>query len=154
MHMTGDATTLSSLLGWWQLISCDIEFQASGRLQPIYGTPASGYIYFDANGQMMTVIEALGPDPRIPIVEAEQSRRGMAYAGSFQLMGNQWVTQVDAACNVGWTGTVQRRWFRVEGDHLLVHSDWGGSPQHSADSIRARLVWKRCPQSMNGISSR
>src|SRR5689334_20432493 len=86
----------AALLGWWQLVSCEVELRASGQRRPMYDAPARGYIVFAPDGRMMTVVEVLHrrSNDNMP------ASRGMAYTGRYQVTGDQWLTQVDAASNV------------------------------------------------------
>jgi len=121
------------LLGWWQLAACDLEFQDSGRYEPMYSAPVHGYIVFTSEGRMMTVIQS---DGSIPI----------AYTGRYRVEADQWITQVDAASIPVWTGTDQARRFRIDAGELHVNADWYASPTHGGRTVRPRIVWKRLEQ--------
>jgi hypothetical protein len=125
-------TDATSLLGWWQLVSCEVEYQASGERQSLYGAPARGYILFAPEGRMMTVIEADPP-----------ASRSMGYTGRYEVNGDQWRTHVDVASGIEWAGSVQERFFHFESGLLHVCSAWCASPLHQDEIIRARLVWQR-----------
>ncbi len=140
---TESPSQLAQLLGWWQLVSCEVELQESGSRAPMYDSPACGYIVFAPDGRMMTVIEAVDRDPHFADGERPPAWHGMAYTGRYRVAGNRWLTDVDAASIAGWKGTVQERSFRIESDRLHVCSDWCLSPQHGGQTVRARLVWKR-----------
>jgi hypothetical protein len=129
----------AALLGWWQLVSCEIELQSSGQRRPMYDAPACGYIVFAPDGRMMTVVEVLDRHP----THNTPASHGMAYTGRYQVTGDQWLTQVDAASHVEWTGTLQERSFRIESDRLHVCSSWCQSPLHGGQTVRAWLIWKR-----------
>ncbi len=133
-------TEQAPLLGWWQLVSCEVEFQASGHRAPMYDTPTNGFLVFASDGRVMTVVEALRRDE--PARDPE-SAHGMAYAGRYRVEGQHWLTEIDAACNVGWRGAIQERWFRIESDRLHVRSGWCVSPPHGGATIRVWLVWQR-----------
>jgi hypothetical protein len=136
------------LLGWWELVSCEVEFQTSGRRAPMYETPTNGFLVFAPEGRVMTVVETL----RLPEPAPDPERaHGMAYTGRYRVAGDRWLTEVDAACNVGWRGAIQERWFRIESDRLHVRSAWCVSPPHGGATIRVWLVWKR-PAPPEGLS--
>jgi hypothetical protein len=121
---------LAHLLGWWQLVTCDVEFRDSGCREPMFSAPAQGHIVFTADGRMMTVIQSEGSGV-------------VAYSGRYQLEADRWITQVDVASIPGWTGTAQARSFRIDAGQLHVSSDWLASPRHGGRTIRPRIVWKR-----------
>ena len=124
-----------ALLGWWELVSCEVEFQASAERVLMYDTPAHGFLVFEPGGRMMALVEARYSDARAP--------RGMAYTGRYRVNGNQWLTDVDAACGMEWTGSIQERFFEIESDRLHVCSAWCVSRHHGGETVRAWLVWKR-----------
>jgi hypothetical protein len=136
--------TRNPLVGWWRLLSCEIEFRDSGRREPMYATDARGYIYFGAEGRMITVIEATGrerPTDRNGFADAFLA--SAAYTGRYRLDGDRWTTRVDVAWNPWWTDTDQERMFRLESGQLHVESAWYSSPMHANQWVRACLSWTR-----------
>jgi hypothetical protein len=131
------------LVGWWELVSCEVQFQASGSRAPMYDAPARGLIVFGQDGRVMTVIEVEQDTPRPDHLHRLPASRGMAYTGRYRVDGDRWLTEVDAALIEGWTGSIQERWFRVEADCLHVCSAWCVSPLHADQVVRAWLQWKR-----------
>jgi hypothetical protein len=142
---------LAPLLGWWKLVSCEVELQATGSHEPMYDTPAHGYLVFAPEGRMMTVIEAAHRTADARHREYVDGQRGTAYTGSYRVSGDQWFTQVDAASLVGWTGTLQERSFRIVSGRLHVCSAWCVSPLHGGQTVRARLVWERPTESLEQL---
>jgi len=46
--------------------------------------------------------------------------------------------------NEGWTGSEQARFFKIDGDHLSIVSDWAPSATlPDAPMVRAILAWER-----------
>jgi hypothetical protein len=134
----------TQLLGWWRLLSCDVEFQDSGVREPMYGVPAHGYIVFGPEGRMMTVVAAAQPQTQRTQDERAAPLHSMAaYAGSYRIEAERWVTSVDVAWSADWTGTEQERSFRIESDRLHVVSPRYSSPLHDGRVVRACLVWTR-----------
>ena len=109
----------------------------------MYDAPAQGYIVFSPEGRMMTVVEAERRQTPAGDREPAQGYRGMAYTGRYRVTGDQWLTDVDAASIVGWTGSIQERTFRIESGRLHVCSAWCVSPLHGSRTVRAWLIWKR-----------
>jgi hypothetical protein len=143
MHSTiNSSCARAPLIGWWQLVSCEVEYRDSGIRAPMYEYPAHGYIVFTPEGRMMTVIEVVRDNPSDPSRE-DSGFLGAAYTGRYFVNGSQWQTQVDAASIAGWTGSLQERSFRIESDRLFIISDWCLSPLHGGQTVRAWLVWKR-----------
>lgn len=143
-HQPARERPRTELLGWWRLVSCDVEFRDSGSREPMYQSQARGYIVFCPTGRMMTVIEAAGRTPPETELEHVAAMRSMAaYTGTYRVQGNDWVTLVDAAWNAGWTGTEQHRSFHLSEGQLHVVSDWYSSPLHGGRVVRALLNWER-----------
>ena len=133
----------ASLLGWWQLVSCEIELQASDTREPMYDAPAHGYLVFAPDGRMMTVIGVLQNGAHADPGTWPNASRGVAYTGRYRVEGNRWLTEVDVDSLPGWTGSIQERSFLIETDRLHVCSAWCVSPLHGNQVVRARVVWKR-----------
>lgn len=143
-HQPARERTGTELLGWWRLVSCDVEFHDSGAREPMYHTPARGYIVFSPSGRMMTVIEAEGrPPPETDTDHVAAMRSMAAYTGTYRVHADRWVTQVDVSWNAGWTGTEQHRSFHLSAGRLHVLSPWYGSPLHGGRMVRALLIWSR-----------
>jgi hypothetical protein len=72
---------------------------------------------------------------------AERFNTVVAYGGTFEVVGNQVVHTVDISWNETWTGTTQRRDFRIDGSRLTI--DVG--PQIGVDGRRstAVLIWTK-----------
>ena len=64
----------------------------------------------------------------------------IAYTGTYQLKGNQWVTRVDAAWNPQWVGTEQTRYFLIEGDKLVVQTPWRVMPNWPEKGLTRSIV--------------
>lgn len=132
------------MLGWWRLISSEIELRGSAVREPMYRTPPCGYLYFSDEGRMITVIEATGrarPGTQSELADAFLSTA--AYTGKYCIEADRWTTHVDAAWTPWWTGTDQERSFRLESSWLHVVSAWYASPMHEGRMARACLTWMR-----------
>ncbi len=136
----------ASLLGWWRIVSNDVEFHSDGRREPMFGTAPRGYLIFTADGRMMTYVEAVGRTEPTTDSECARAYRSMcAYSGTFHVEGSKWITAVDMSWNSAWAGTQQARhfWLDRDQDRLHVASDWYSSPLHAGQLTRAHLVWER-----------
>jgi hypothetical protein len=132
------------LLGWWTLMSNDIEFRNDGSREPMFGVQSCGYLIFTAEQRMMTCIEAVGRVmPRTDAEFVQAFRSTCAYSGLYRIEGDRWITTIDACWNPGWSGTIQERYFRINADHLYVTSTWYVSPLHGNREVRALIAWKR-----------
>jgi hypothetical protein len=48
---------------------------------------------------------------------------------------------VDTAWNEAWAGTDQVRYYRFEGEKLIVTSAWAASPNFDGRRVRGILTW-------------
>jgi len=65
------------------------------------------------------------------------------YSGLYRLEDDKWITTVDVAWNPGWTGTDQVRFFKLDGDRLVVSTPWGLSPALPGKTTRVFVTWTR-----------
>jgi hypothetical protein len=61
--------------------------------------------------------------------------------GTFEVVGSQVMHKLDISWNEAWTGTTQRRNFRIDGSRLTIQV----SPQIGVDGRRstAVLIWDK-----------
>jgi hypothetical protein len=134
----------ANLIGTWKLAGGEIEFQDMGERRPLYGTDRTGYIIFTREGRMMAIIE--GDERKAPQTDEDRARllRTMvAYSGLYRLEGNKWITAVDIAWNAAWTGTDQVRFYKLEGDRLVVNTSWTPSTNFPGRTVRVYVTWTR-----------
>lgn len=138
------AQELEKFLGVWKLESFDVEFQDSGEKKTPFGANPNGYIIFTPEGRMMALLTAAGrqaPETDDERVEAFQSM--YAYSGTYRFEGDRWITKVDTAWNEAWTGTDQVRYYRFEGEKLIVMSAWAASPNFDGRRVRGISTWHK-----------
>ena len=134
----------ANLIGTWKLTGGEVEFQDTGERRPLYGADRIGYIIFTPEGRMMGMIE--GDGRKAPQTDEDRVRlfRTMfAYSGLYRLEGDKWIMAVDIAWNPAWIGTDQVRFYKLEGDRLLVNTPWGPSPTLPGKTTRVFLTWTR-----------
>ena len=133
------------LLGVWRLESVYTEFKGTGEKKNDFGERPNGYLIFTPEKRMMALLTAEGrkkPATDEDRLAAFQSM--IAYSGIYRVEGDHWITKVDVAWNEARTGTDQMRFFRLEGDTLMVVTMWQpnlnlpGNPE-----TRGVLVWSR-----------
>ena len=67
----------------------------------------------------------------------------LAYTGRLRLDGERFIVDVDAAWNKTWIGTEQVRFWRVEGDKLLITSAPIPNPDVVGRMMIGTLIWER-----------
>ncbi|MGY4424528.1 hypothetical protein ACVWY2_006977 [Bradyrhizobium sp. JR6.1] len=133
------------VIGIWKLVSQEIEIQATGQKEPVFGRSPSGYAIFTAESRVMFVLTGEGRKPPQTVQDRADLLNSMAaYTGIFRLEGDKWITKVDVAWNPEWVGTEQERFFKLDGDRLQVTSTWRIMPNWQDKGMqRSLLVFER-----------
>lgn len=147
MHGPKDENAAASLIGTWKLVSAVREERPSGLKTDLFGAGPVGYLNYGADGRMLVLI--VRSDRKRPagypisLDESAALFRGlMSYAGTWALDGEEVVHQVDASANEIWTGSEQRRFFRVESDTLTLTTPVNPDPIDGKISVRS-MLWER-----------
>jgi len=119
----------TSLTGSWKLIGYQVEAKDTGKKIPAMGDHPTGRVIFTADHRVAFVLTGEGrKSGKTDAEKAELLNTLVAYTGIEQIQGNEWCTQVEAAWNPEWVGSVQCREFRLEGDRLEVLTPWRQMP--------------------------
>ncbi|HUI90522.1 MAG TPA: lipocalin-like domain-containing protein [Anaerolineales bacterium] len=137
-------------VGVWKLISCD-AIRRNGSVLPIYGRNPIGRLYYDAAGNMSVHMMKSGrtnskDQTKFRATPSEMRAAYESYEAYFSTY------EVDEAhCLIkhtvlgglfpNWTGTVQSRYYKFEGDHLILSTEPVGCA--SKDKTVVTLVWER-----------
>jgi hypothetical protein len=133
-----------NLFGIWKLTSSYAEVQDTGERIPIYGKNPTGFVIVTPEGRMMTIIEAEGRKaPKTDEEHAALFSTFAAYTGMFRRDGDRVITKVDASWNPAWYGTEQVRFYKLEGDRLMLSTAWAPSPNLPGRMVRGVLTWER-----------
>lgn len=133
----------SPLMGAWKLVGYQVESQETRQKIPAMGSHPTGRVIFTADHRVAFVLTGEGR-----VAGATDGQKSallnslVAYTGIETVKGNQWCTQVDAAWNPEWVGTVQCRDFRIEGDTLQVLTPWRKMPNWSG-TTRSIITFER-----------
>jgi hypothetical protein len=145
--------TANKFVGIWSLISCD-ALRDSGGVVPVYGKHPIGRLQYDAAGNMSVHIMKAGR----PKVKSDTKFRATAgemraaYEGYEAYFSTYWVDETRNAIHhrvIGglfpnWTGTVQTRFYKFEGDKRLILSTDPVGAKPGTDAV-VILVWERVP---------
>jgi len=139
----------SALFGSWQLDSFELQ-SSDGDIRHPYGRDLKGYLFYNADGYMSAAF-----------MNAERGRRGdddlskaaltssydqfMAYTGPFEVRGDKIVHRVEVSSLEAWIGTVQERWYKIDGNRLELLT---APLSVGSDAPVARLAWTRAPSAM------
>jgi len=133
------------LLGTWKLISFFAEDVQTKQRTNIYGERPEGRIGFTP-GRFFAVTTAEGRKaPQTLEEQAAAYRTVTAYTGTWRVDGEKFITKVDVAWNPAWVGTEQVRFWRVEGNRLIITSAPSSlpSPNGPDRTVIAHLVWEK-----------
>lgn len=139
----------SGLVGTWRLVSSRAIVWGEGDTEIFSTVQPKGYLIVTPWGRMMTVSVACDGDrtkkPTSGVDLSELWKTMMAYTGKYRVEGDAIITTVDVAWNEAWTGTVQRRFYKLEGDKLTIDTEPLpiGSGRRAKAMYSCRVVWER-----------
>lgn len=137
----------ASLVGTWRLLSYRL-IGSRGRERYPYGEHATGYILYGADGYMAVSIMSAGRTlfggsdilRRTTEEAAAATRTYLSYSGRYEVLPDRVRHHVEVALFPNWSGSVQERFYRLDGDRLEL-STAPILPECSYP--RAHLVWQR-----------
>ena len=131
----------SPVQGVWKLVSYEVERQDTGQKEPLMGSHPTGYVIFTPEGRVFFVLTGEGRKPgKTDQERAELLNTLVAYAGTYRLEGDQWITKVEVAWNPEWIGTEQRRFFKIDGKRLQVLTPWRVMPNWPEKGMTRSIV--------------
>jgi len=130
------------LLGVWQVVSVEREFQASAEKEYPRGKNPTGFLIFTLDGRVTALLTNEGRKaPTTDQDRADLFNAMVAYTGKYRIEGDKWIAKVDVAWNPALLGTEQTRTFRFQGDRLQEINHWSALPEKGM--ARAVLTWER-----------
>jgi hypothetical protein len=138
------AKEIETLAGSWKLISFFTEDVATKQRNNLYGEHPHGYIGITREGRFFGLVTPDQQQPAHTIEEQAAAYRTMlAYSGKLALDGGKFVVKVDWAWNQEWVGTEQVRFWRVDGNKLLITSAPFPNASAAGRMVIGTLVWER-----------
>ena len=132
------------VVGVWKLVSVVYEDVQTKERTPVLGQHPKGCQIATAKGRWLALVT--GEGRKVPQTDAERSdalRTMIAYTGKFRVEGGKIITKVEAAWNEAWVGTEQERFYRFEGDRLLLESPPQPHPNLLGKVVRIIVIWER-----------
>ena len=132
------------IMGTWRLESFALEMPDGQKSYP-YGEELVGYLLYGESGHMSAAFmnAERTSDGTEDLAEARDNNdvgAFMAYSGPFEVEGDRILHQVEVSALAAWIGTVQERWFKLDGDRLELLT----TPLAVAgEAPVARLSWTR-----------
>jgi hypothetical protein len=125
--MPHTSSHLGALLGTWRMTSWKREFTATGEMLDALGPDPVGVINYGADGRVYAHIVSKDrpPPASMPPSNDEKVRlfdSMISYTGTYTLDDEKVVHHLDSSWNEAWTGTDQVRFYRLDGNRLLITS--------------------------------
>ena len=110
------------------------------------GQQPTGIVIFTADGHLSFTLTADGRQPQGNNADSNALFNSViAYAGTYRLEADCWITHVNVAWNPDWIGTEQMRHYRIEGDQLNVQTPWRVMPNWAKHGLSRSIVsFQRC----------
>jgi hypothetical protein len=134
----------SPLVGTWRLSSFELE-SPDGSITHPYGKLLTGYLFYTTDGWMSSAFMSAertgdGSNDLERAGATSSYDRFMAYCGRYEVTGDRIVHHVEVSSLEIWIGSVQERWFKIDGDRLTLLTTpltvGAGTPV-------GRLTWQR-----------
>lgn len=137
-----------ALIGSWQLDSFELQ-STDGSISHPYGENLTGYLFYNEDGFMSAAFMnaargGAGDGELSEAAKASTYDQFMAYTGPFQVTGDKITHFVEVSSLEVWIGTVQERWFKIDGDKLELLT---AALEVGRDAPVGRLTWHRVTQS-------
>jgi hypothetical protein len=135
----------SKLHGCWRLVSFETELQDSKERSQPWGSDPNGHLIFHPDGRMMVLVTAKGREPGTTDEKlAALFRTVMAYTGQCRIDEDKFITKIDSSWNEAWNGTEQERFYKLDGDTLVVKTAWMPNPLMPGNPVgRGILSFRR-----------
>ena len=141
LFLVGNAAA-QALVGTYKLISFTSKFD-DGTSYEFLGTQPVGYTVITP--KLFTSV--LVSTDRRPGVTADAKlalfNSLIAYSGPYTIEGSKLITDVEVSWNQAWTGTKQGRTWSVQGDKLILVTDWAPSVKDPSKKASGHLVWQK-----------
>ena len=139
--------TVDRLLGTWKLVSSVREEIPSGVKTDLFGKDPQGFINYGADGRMIALLTR--GDRKAPAsgkatpAEAEALFKSMlSYAGTYSVAGSEVTHHVDISWNESFSGSLQKRIARFEGNRLMLSTPQSPDPIDGKMSVRT-MTWEK-----------
>lgn len=136
-----------ALVGSWRLDAFQLEMP-DGTVSHPYGEDLTGYLFYNEDGFMSAAFMnaergRVQGDELGAAAAASSYDQFMAYTGPYEVTGDKIRHFVEVSSLEVWTGTIQERWFKIDGDRLELLT---ASLNVGTDAPVGRLVWHRAKQ--------
>ena len=131
------------LVGTWKLAAWQVQYVGEEAKEP-FGTNPKGRLIVAPDGYWTVIIAKA--DRKAATNNAERAallRSMVAYTGKFSVEGDKITSTVDIAWNEVNTGRTQVRYFKMEGEKLVIRSPEQASVLTPGKRVTTTLTWER-----------
>ena len=116
------AQDAAQLTGTWRLVAWSTKFDGGDAVEP-YGPSPKGRLVLTPERYWIIVLTGANRKAAGTVEEKAALLDSMiAYTGKFTVEGDKITTRVDTSSNEIYTGTNQTRFFRIEGNKLILRT--------------------------------
>ena len=135
------------LIGSWKLVSAVREEIPSGAKTDLFGANPQGILNYSPEGRMIALIahsERKAPASSKATPAEAQALYGsmLSYAGPYSVEGDVVTHHVDISWNESFTGSKQKRHFKLDGNRLILSTPQSADPIEGKVSVR-RMTWQK-----------
>jgi hypothetical protein len=135
------------LIGSWKLVSAVREEIPSGAKTDLFGANPQGILNYSPEGRMIALIahseRKVPASSKATPAEAQALYGSMlSYAGPYTIEGDVVTHHVDISWNESFTGSKQKRHFRLDGNRLILSTPQSADPIEGKVSVR-RMTWQK-----------
>jgi lipocalin-like protein len=137
------AQDAKQLVGTWKLVSWKVQYVGEEAKEP-FGGKAKGRLIVAPDGYWSALITRAERKPATNDAERARLLRTMvAYSGKFTIAGDKITTAIDLSWNEVSSGKNQERFFKMEGDKLVISSPEQASVLQPGKRVQTTLTWER-----------
>ena len=141
MFLVGDAAA-QGLVGTYKLLSFTSRFD-DGTSYEFLGSKPVGYTVITPKIFTSILVSTDRKPGNNEDAKLALYNSLIAYSGPYTVEGSKLITNVEVSWNQAWTGTRQGRTWTIEGDKLILTTDWAPSVKDPSKKARGHLVWQK-----------
>jgi hypothetical protein len=138
-----EEATAKQLVGTWKLDSWQVQYVGEDAREP-FGAKPNGRLIIAPDGYWTVMITKANRKPATNNAERASLLKSMlAYSGKFTIDGDKITTGVDLSWNEVNSGKNQSRFFKMEGDKLVIRTPEQASVLTPGKRVVSTFTWER-----------
>ena len=139
--LAGNAAA-QGLVGTYKLVSFTSKFE-DGTSYEFLGALPVGYTIITPKVFTSILVSADRKPGNTADAKLALFNSIIAYSGPYTIEGSKLFTYVEVSWNQTWTGTKQGRTWSIDGDKLILTTDWAPSVKDPSKKASGYLVWQK-----------